>query len=219
MRGTLPLEIENLSYGSREPVFENASFSVSPGEFVTVLVQQTASQSAFLDCLSGNLKPTTGKILFWGRDNRGLHRESINQRVGWIVSKKESYAPWIRLGEYLQASSRLQKTWNQKWSQQLVQTLGLDLNRRMSDLTEVQLSQMRLVRALSFEPGLLVMGEFSPTIPAETKQSLMESILGQFGLGEMAVLYVGQSAQESLAHSDRVIKIGRRNWTTADATL
>ena len=199
MRGSLPLEIENLGYGFRDrspaAVFSEESFSVGADEFVSLIIKEAAAKTAFLNCVLGNYKPTFGRIHFWGFENRGFQRDQIQQRAGWMISKKEAHAPWIRLDEYLRALSRLHRTWNIGHSQLLTRHLGLDFNRRMSDLSPDEAAKIGLVKALSFEPELFVMDEMAPGVSLETRIAIREVLLKEFRKGEMSVLFISQSEE------------------------
>lgn len=207
MSGPIPLEVENLSYGFREPVFRNANFQIASGEFVTIIVEPGPAKAAFIDCLYGNLKPNTGKVQFWGRENRGFQRETIQQKVGWVISKKEAHAPWIRVREYMLASSGLSKTWNRSVFQHLVKKLGLDLERRMSDLTSDEALKVRLIRALSPEPKLLLLDDITFGLSPELKTTVMDAIFERFEASDLAVVNICHSSKETAPYSDRVIVI------------
>ncbi|RYZ67835.1 MAG: ATP-binding cassette domain-containing protein [Proteobacteria bacterium] len=199
MRSTLPLEIENLGYGFRDrtpaAVFSDESFSVGGDEFVSLIVKEPGAKTAFLNCVLGNYKPSFGRVHFWGFENRGYQRDQIQQRVGWMISKKEAHAPWIRLDEYLRALSRLYRTWNVGHCQNLVRILGLDFNRRMSDLSPDEAAKVSLVKALSFEPELLVMDEVAANVSIETLAAVREVLARDFRRGKMSVLLISQSEE------------------------
>lgn len=209
MNESLPLEIENLSYGLRNPVFSNANLSVRLGQFITLLVPDGSGKSTLIDCLYGNLKPTSGNIHFWGRDNRGFNREMIQQRVGWMITKKESYAPWVRVREDMLATSRLFRTWNPKLFQKLVERLDVNLDRRMSDLSLSDTTKVKFIKALSFEPELLVLDEMPASLTAETKDLISELLIEQFAIGEMAVIYICHSPTEAVRFNDHYAVLQR----------
>jgi ABC-type multidrug transport system ATPase subunit len=216
MNKLMPLKVENLTYGFRDPLFQNVNFWVAPGEFVTVIAEEAAGKSALIDCLVGNLKPTGGKIEFWGCDNRGFYREQIQQKVGWVISKKESYAPWIRVREYLLATKNLFKIWNEELAQGLMVKLQLDLDKRMSDLTPTDASKIRLIKALAFEPKLLILDEISAGLPKDLRQSFLEIVLDESVTGNKAVLNICHASKDTIEISDRVLTLDRRGLTTTN---
>lgn len=220
MNGSLPLTIENLSYGFKEPLFEKASLAIQTGQFMTLLVEDAAGKAALIDCLYGNLKPTSGRVRFWGLENRGFNREMIQQRAGWVISKKESYAPWIRVREDMIATSGLYRNWNQKLFKALVEKLNLNLDKRMNDLSPSDVAKIRLIKALTFEPELLVLDEIAANLPAETKDALTETVLERYAAGDLAIVYICQSPLEALRFENRVAILDRHGVTSiAEASL
>ena len=67
--GICKLEIRNLckSFGENQ-VLKNVSFEIAEGEFVAVMGQSGCGKSTLLYCVSGMEKPTSGEIIFEGRE-------------------------------------------------------------------------------------------------------------------------------------------------------
>lgn len=213
MKETSPLVIENLSYGIREPVFQNASLSLYSGEFISVVVEDASAKANLIDCLYGNLKPTTGTVLFWGIENRGFNRDMIQQRVGWVLSKKETFAPWVTVREYMVGTSRLYRSWNQKLAQRLIEAFGLNIEKRMSVLSPSELTKVKLIRALGFEPEILILDEVMEGLSGADKELAAQAIREMFTMGEMTVLYLCRSPEESLRFTNHVVVLGRNGLT------
>jgi branched-chain amino acid transport system ATP-binding protein len=56
------------------------NFAVQPGELRAVIGPNGAGKSTFFNCLTGVLRPTTGRILFNGDDVTGLLPDRISQK-------------------------------------------------------------------------------------------------------------------------------------------
>ena len=78
---TALLEVEDLhvSYGAIEAV-KGISFSVEPGQIVTLIGGNGAGKTTTLRTLSGLLRPTAGDIKFDGRSLRGVAGHAVVQR-------------------------------------------------------------------------------------------------------------------------------------------
>jgi ABC-type multidrug transport system ATPase subunit len=209
MNQSMPLKVENLSYGFRDPLFQNVSLTVAKGEFVTVVVSDPAMKTTLIDCLVGNLKPAGGRIDFWGFESRGFNRERIQQKVGWVLTKKESHAPWIRVGEYLLATKNLYKIWNENRESLLVTQLGLDLTKRMSDITTSDAQKIRLIKALAFEPKLLILDDITFGLSPELKATLLKTLLDESLTGALAILNITANGRDTAELSDKVIVLNR----------
>jgi len=56
------------------------NFAVAPGELRAIIGPNGAGKSTFFNCLTGVLRPTTGRILFNGEDVTGLSSNAISQK-------------------------------------------------------------------------------------------------------------------------------------------
>ncbi len=56
------------------------NFEVQPGEIRAIIGPNGAGKSTFFNCLTGVLRPTSGKILFNGEDITGLPSNKISQK-------------------------------------------------------------------------------------------------------------------------------------------
>ena len=191
-----------MQYGT---VITAGSFSVEPNEFVRLVVPDPIAKNALLDCLMGNLKPTRGSIRFWGRENRGFNRDQIQQKVGWLVFKKEAHAPWIRLEEYLRAFSGIYRNWNLRLTRELIAALGLDLQKRMNLIDNDEQIKINLVKALAFEPELLVMDELPSSVSDETRGQISQVLAKELARREVAVVLVSTVPREAAEHLGREV--------------
>jgi branched-chain amino acid transport system ATP-binding protein len=58
----------------------NVNFEVSPGEIRAIIGPNGAGKSTFFNCLTGVIRPTSGRILFNGSDITGLPPNRISQK-------------------------------------------------------------------------------------------------------------------------------------------
>jgi branched-chain amino acid transport system ATP-binding protein len=59
---------------------DGVSFQVNKGEICAVIGPNGAGKSTFFNCLTGVLRPTTGRIIFNGEDITGLPSNAISQK-------------------------------------------------------------------------------------------------------------------------------------------
>jgi branched-chain amino acid transport system ATP-binding protein len=58
----------------------NVDFAVAPGEIRAIIGPNGACKSTFFNCLTGVLRPASGRIIFAGADIAGLSPDRISQR-------------------------------------------------------------------------------------------------------------------------------------------
>jgi Fe-S cluster assembly ATP-binding protein len=83
VKGKSMLEIKNICYDAKEPegtkkILKNVSFSVKKDEMVVITGPNGSGKSTLAKIIMGILKPTSGQVLFDGKDITGL---SITERA------------------------------------------------------------------------------------------------------------------------------------------
>lgn len=77
------IQVENLSfYYDDEPVLENVSYHVDPGEFVILTGENGAAKSTLIKATLGLLKPSSGQVTIAKQNTAG-----VNYRWGTFPSR------------------------------------------------------------------------------------------------------------------------------------
>jgi len=59
---------------------DNVNFAIAPGEIRAIIGPNGAGKSTFFNCLTGVLRPTSGRVLFNGDDITGLSPDRISKK-------------------------------------------------------------------------------------------------------------------------------------------
>lgn len=84
------LEVKNLSfsYGENEPVIlDDISFHIKKNEYVGIVGRTGSGKSTLLRLLLGFEKPTSGKILYDGKDSEQLNMKNIRKQTGVVLQQ------------------------------------------------------------------------------------------------------------------------------------
>jgi ABC-2 type transport system ATP-binding protein len=207
MISQLPLYLKNISVGYRNPLASDINLEIAPREFVTVMGENGFGKTTLVDCLMGLSSPLSGDIRFWGRLYSGQFRHEINQRVGWVISQKENYPLFSTVDVFLKRIAPLYTTWNWDFCHRLCKAFELDTRKKLFHLSMGEHSKVRLVKALSFEPSLIVLDELTANLSPSSKESLLAALLDLFSSKKMSVLYVSHSNEEAVKLSDRIFEM------------
>jgi iron complex transport system ATP-binding protein len=93
------MEVQNLSfsYSSERKIFYDVSFSVYPGEVISILGPNGAGKSTLLNCIANLLTPDSGNILFNGKSIKTMNVKEISRYVGYVPQNHNpAYAYTVR---------------------------------------------------------------------------------------------------------------------------
>lgn len=84
LRGQFDLVDVKFAYRDTPPVLDIPRLSIQPGERIVVLGPIGAGKSSLLRVLSGLYHPTEGQVRLDGLDIAHIHRQILNERVGYL---------------------------------------------------------------------------------------------------------------------------------------
>jgi len=84
------LEVKNLSFSYSEdepPVLNDISFHIRPKEYVAIVGKTGSGKTTLMRLLLGFEKPTSGKILYDGKDSEQLNMKNIRKQTGVVLQQ------------------------------------------------------------------------------------------------------------------------------------
>lgn len=198
------LNIENLAIGYRSPLVENINLSIGARQFITIMGENGCGKTTLIETLLGIIKPLRGRITYGTNLDLEIYRHEIFQTVGSVVSRQEQYPFGLQVDVYFETLAPLYKNWNSSLCNQLVRDFKLDTGKKLRHLSLGEHSKVRLIKALSYEPSLLVVDELTANLSPTSKDSLIAAILDLFDRKDMSVLYISHSSEEAIKLSDHV---------------
>ena len=202
----------------------DVSLKVMPGEIVSLIGPNGAGKTTTFNLISGVLPPSSGQILFQGRDVAGLKSSAfarlgigrtfqnlalfrhgtvvenllIGRHIHFRYSALESLVFWGRpRREEIAARERVE---------QIIEFLEIEelRDKPVSQLAYGQQKRVELGRALACEPSLLLLDEIVAGMNREEKEDIARftlDIRDEFGV---AVLMIEHDMQVVMDLSDRV---------------
>jgi NitT/TauT family transport system ATP-binding protein len=210
------LEVERLHvrYADTEaaapPALDDVSFSISGGEFVSIVGPSGSGKSTLLRCIAGLRAPTGGTIRIGG-----VPVTDVPEALAVVFQDYgRSLFPWMRVGENVELPLR---------------HLGLSGNERRerveSALAEVGLAEandrypwqlsggmqqrVAIARAVAYRPRILLMDEPFASVDAQARADLQDMALAVWRAHGSTVVFVTHDIDESIYLSDRVIVLSR----------
>ncbi len=211
------LSAENISkiYGNgdtRVEALKNVSFSVSKGEFVSVVGPSGSGKSTLLNLLGALDYPTYGKVFLDERDVFSMKEKELSvfrrRNIGFIF-QAFNLVPELNVSENIVLPLLLDyKKPDEQYINELLEVLGLtDRKHHLpNQLSGGQQQRVAIGRALAAKPAIILADE--PTGNLDTKNSrevinLMKMSVKKYN---QALIMITHN-QDFASFSDRILKV------------
>jgi branched-chain amino acid transport system ATP-binding protein len=217
------LEIEGIEtcYGLSQVLF-GVSLSIAPGEMVTLMGRNGMGKTTTVRSVMGLTQARAGRVLFRGKDIRGLPAYRIAQLGIGLVPEGRQIFPNLSVRENLIATA-VERTGGE-WSLQRVYDLFPRLAERETSMGD-QLSggeqQMLAVgRALMTNPTLLLLDEATEGLAPLIRTEIW-SCLTRLKAAGQSILVIDKNVEALTKIADRhyLIERGRVVWSGTSAEL
>lgn len=202
------VEVEQIwkSYTPSTHVVRDVSFTLAPGEFLTLLGPSGSGKTSTLMMVAGFEDPDRGAIRVDGRDVAGLPPERRNFGVvfqGYALfphmSVLDNVAFPLRMKQVGAAARR-------RAAMEMLEKVGLAdfAARRPRALSGGQQQRVALARALVFEPDALLLDEPLGALDRRLRESLQIEIKDIQRRVGVSILFVTHDQDEAMMMSDRI---------------
>jgi branched-chain amino acid transport system ATP-binding protein len=209
-------------YGAAQVLF-GVSFTVGPGEAVTLIGRNGMGKTTTVKAVMGWLKPRGGAVGFEGRALAGLPSFRVAQAGIGLVPEGRQIFPTLTVEENLVATAA-SRFGPARWTLPRIFELFPRLSERKGNLGS-QLSggeqQMLAVgRALMTNPKLLILDEATEGLAPLIRAEIWDCLKRLKSEGQ-AVLVIDKNVDALAAFADRhvVVEKGRVVWTGTSAEL
>ena len=200
----------NKVFGTHE-VLKDISFSVQSGEVVTIIGSSGSGKSTLLRCVNILEKPTSGEILYNGknildddtniyeyRTHLGMVFQQFNLFNNLNVLENCTVGPIKVLKKSKEEAEKIAKGFLEKVG------MSAYLNARPRQLSGGQKQRVAIARALSMQPAVLLFDEPTSALDPEMVNEVLETMksLAHTGLTMIIVTHEMEFARDV---SDRVI--------------
>jgi NitT/TauT family transport system ATP-binding protein len=182
----------------------NVNLEVRRGEFLTFIGPSGCGKSTVLNMLAGLLEPTSGRILYEGREIKGY-----NTDVGY-VTQDDNLLPWRTLLDNVQLALEFKgvdKATRREKALQYIRTVGLAgfEGHYPHELSGGMRKRGSIVRTLVYDPHTILMDEPFGPLDAQTRVILQDELLRLWQGSGRTIVFVTHDLVEAIALSDRIV--------------
>ncbi len=191
-------------------VLNNVSFTVEPGEFLSILGPSGCGKTTLLRILIGLLDADSGKLLLDGRDI--THAPPDRRSMGIVF---QNYALFENMSvlknvEYALRLHKEYKNRSREIAMQMLEQVGLaeHLGKYPGELSGGQQQRVAIARTLALSPAIILFDEPMSALDAATRLALREELKRIQHESGTTMLYITHDQEEAFALSDRVMVMG-----------
>jgi putative ABC transport system ATP-binding protein len=199
---------------ARVEALRGVSMSVAPGEFVALMGPSGSGKSTLLQLLGGLDRPTTGEIVFEGRDisrlSDGQATKLRRERTGYVF-QAFNLIPLLNVRENIALPFTIghsPKDWKERVRQviDLVELTGKERH-RPDQLSAGEQQRVAVARALVTRPSVILADEPTGNLDYTNSGELLDALWRSCDQAGQTIVLVTHDARAA-AYADRVLVIG-----------
>ena len=209
------IELRNVSfrYAEAEPfVLENVSFSIEPGEFVTIMGPSGGGKTTLVKLMLGLLEPTSGDILVDGVPLSTMGPRAYREQVGAVMQEDHllsgSIADNICFFDPSFDQARITACAQLAGIHQEIMAMPMSYNSLIGDmgssLSGGQKQRVLLARALYRQPRILVLDEGTAHLDVDNERQIHQN-LAKLNITRISVAH----RAEFSSGADRILHVCR----------
>lgn len=204
------IQIENLSlmYGEKIAL-KNISLNIKPGSKVAIIGPTAAGKTQLLNLLIGLVEPREGKVLYDNHNINEYQKENLYKQIGFVF--QDSIIFNMSLKENIAFNTSVLEEWVEKaiktaelssFISDLPEGINTIVSERGTSLSGGQKQRIMLARALSINPKILLLDDFTSRVDTNTEKKILENI--SLNYPEMTLVSVTQKIS-SVENYDQII--------------
>jgi NitT/TauT family transport system ATP-binding protein len=204
----------------REPspwVIEDLSFTVSEGEFLTIIGPSGAGKTTLLNMIAQIDAASAGEVRFQSDlapiGNLKALKPGLDCRIGY-VTQDDHLLPWRTTLQNvlfpLVVQGRLSQETRAR-ADMLIRAVGLSgfEHHYPHELSGGMRKRASLIRTLVYDPPVILMDEPFGALDAQTRTQLQADLLRLWNLGRKTIIFVTHDIAEAIALGDRTLVLSR----------
>jgi subfamily B ATP-binding cassette protein MsbA len=210
LKGEIEFKNVSFSYGSREPVLEDVSFHIRPGERVAIVGPSGVGKTTMISLILRFYKPTSGEIYFDGQSASEYEVGSLRRRIGYVsqsslllsgtIMENLCYGNPEATKEQVIRATRAAGIHD--FITSLAEGYETNVEEKGENLSEGQKQRLSIARALVKEPDILVLDEPASALDSWTEKSIFGSLPT---LVRDKTLFVAAHRLSTIKDSDRIL--------------
>ena len=210
LQGEINFDNVSFSYGGDEPVLEDITFNIHPGDHVAIVGPSGVGKTTLASLLLCFYQPAQGVILFDGKPASEYNLGSLRKRIGYVSQSTLLLSGTFRenlVYGFPDASQKeIEKACRVAGIHDFISSLPNKYDSRIDErgvnLSEGQKQRLSIARALVKEPPIYIFDDSFSALDFKTASALQKALKKK--TGESTVLIVTQRVATAIS-ADQII--------------
>ena len=189
------LSLQNISFSyDKTPVLQDISYEFEKGKMYCIMGKSGAGKTTLLSLLSGLAAPSSGQILYDGKNIAKIDKYTFRSKYIGVVFQSFNLLTKYTAVENVVLSMDVAgyKTKNKtQRALELLDSVGLsedEANRRVLKLSGGQQQRVAIARALSYDPDIILADEPTGNLDRDTQNEIMQIFRSLAEQGKCVIL-------------------------------
>lgn len=210
----IKVEIKNISMNyhsltAETPALKDISFSVSEGQFLSIVGPSGCGKSTLLNIIAGLITPSNGEIVIKRSDDR-----SSFSKIGYMFQKDQLF-DWLTIWDNvllgLKINQRITDE-NKDMVKNLLKSYNLweFRNHHPRELSGGMRQRVALIRTLALRPEVLLLDEPFSALDYQTRLNISDEVYEIIKKEKKTTIMVTHDISEAISMSDEIIILSNR---------
>lgn len=201
-----PIEVEHLTkrFGKTIAV-DDLSFTVPEGQVTAFLGSNGAGKTTTIQTILNLHRPTEGSTRLFGTDSKKSGPPELRE-IGY-VSENMELPLWMTVQQYLNYCRPFYPTWDDSFSERLVEEFQLPPDRKLRNLSRGMRMKAALIGGIAYRPKLVILDEPFSGLDPLVRDEFIRGLLRMTGDEGWTVFLSSHDIEEVERLADHVLLI------------